>query len=139
MTAIASETFKAVVTGEPVQGRDVYKSRVEFRPVAQHLFATNNLPVFAGGMDRGVQRRLLVVQFNRMIPTERVEPSVNALLPKSRSTAGLGRGRCGTADPEPRLLHPGQQQGGTQRLALWRRPRAGLAGRAGRDTAGRGR
>jgi putative DNA primase/helicase len=73
-TAIASETFKAVVTGEPVQGRDVYKSRVEFRPVAQHLFATNNLPVFAGGMDRGVQRRLLVVQFNRMIPTEeRVE------------------------------------------------------------------
>jgi P4 family phage/plasmid primase-like protien len=73
-TAIASETFKAVITGEPVQGRDVYKSRVEFRPVAQHLFATNNLPVFAGGMDRGVQRRLLVVQFNRMIPTEeRVE------------------------------------------------------------------
>ena len=69
-TAIASETFKAVVTGEPVQGRDVYKSRVEFRPVAQHLFATNNLPVFAGGMDRGVQRRLLVVQFNRMIPAE---------------------------------------------------------------------
>jgi putative DNA primase/helicase len=72
--AIASETFKAVVTGEPVQGRDVYKSRVEFRPVAQHLFATNTLPVFAGGMDRGVQRRLLVVPFNRMIPTaERVE------------------------------------------------------------------
>jgi phage/plasmid-associated DNA primase len=72
--AIASETFKAVVTGEPVQGRDVYKSRVEFRPVAQHLFATNNLPVFAGGMDRGVQRRLLVVQFNRVIPAdERVE------------------------------------------------------------------
>jgi P4 family phage/plasmid primase-like protien len=72
--AIASETFKAVVTGEPVQGRDVYKSRVEFRPVAQHLFATNNLPVFAGGMDRGVQRRLLVIPFNRLIPTdERVE------------------------------------------------------------------
>ena len=69
-TAIASETFKAVVTGEPVQGRDVYKSRVEFRPVAQHLFATNTLPSFAGGMDRGVQRRLLVIQFNRVIPTE---------------------------------------------------------------------
>lgn len=68
--AIASETFKAVVTGEPVQGRDVYKSRVEFRPVAQHLFAANNLPSFAGGMDRGVQRRLLVIQFNRVIPTE---------------------------------------------------------------------
>ena len=68
--AIASDTFKAIVTGEPVQGRDVYKSRVEFRPVAQHLFAANQLPVFAGGMDRGVQRRLLVVTFNRFIPNE---------------------------------------------------------------------
>jgi P4 family phage/plasmid primase-like protien len=73
-TAIASDTFKAIVTGEPVQGRDVYKSRVEFRPVAQHLFATNTLPVFQGGMDRGVQRRLQVVSFNRVIPPEeRVE------------------------------------------------------------------
>lgn len=69
-TAIASDTFKAIITGEPVQGRDVYKSRIEFRPVAQHLFATNTLPVFQGGMDRGVQRRLGVVSFNRVIPTE---------------------------------------------------------------------
>ncbi|MFC3205625.1 DNA primase family protein [Aquamicrobium soli] len=69
-SAIASDTFKAIVTGEPVQGRDVYKSRVEFRPQAQHLFATNTLPVFQGGMDRGVQRRLLVVSFNRVIPPE---------------------------------------------------------------------
>jgi P4 family phage/plasmid primase-like protien len=72
--AIASDTFKAIVTGEPVEGRDVYKSRIEFRPVAQHLFATNTLPTFAGGMDRGVQRRLLVIPFNRVIPEgERVE------------------------------------------------------------------
>lgn len=68
--AIASETFKAVITGEPVQGRDVYKPRVEFRPVAQHLFATNILPVFAGGMDQGIQRRLLVIPFNRVVPPE---------------------------------------------------------------------
>lgn len=73
-TAIASDTFKSVVTGEPVQGRDVYKSRVEFRSVAQNLFATNNLPPFQGGMDRGVQRRLLVIPFNHLIPIEeRVE------------------------------------------------------------------
>ncbi|MEO9298783.1 DNA primase family protein [Devosia alba] len=69
-SAIASDTFKAIVTGEPVQGRDVYKSRIEFRPQAQHLFATNTLPVFQGGMDRGVQRRLLVISFNRVIPAE---------------------------------------------------------------------
>jgi P4 family phage/plasmid primase-like protien len=72
--AIASDTFKSVVTGEPVEGRDVYKSRIEFRPEAQHEFATNSLPPFLGGMDRGVQRRLLVIPFNRTIPNdERIE------------------------------------------------------------------
>ncbi len=69
-SAIASETFKAIITGEPVDGRDVYKSRIEFRPLAQHIFATNTLPPFQGGMDRGVQRRLLVITFNRIIPLE---------------------------------------------------------------------
>jgi phage/plasmid-associated DNA primase len=67
-SAITSETFKCVITGEPVSGRDVYRSAVTFRPVAQHVFSTNLLPTFAGGMDRGVQRRLLVLVFNRVIP-----------------------------------------------------------------------
>jgi phage/plasmid-associated DNA primase len=72
--AIASDMFKSVVTGEPVSGHDVYRSAITFRPVAQHVFATNTLPTFAGGMDRGVQRRLLVITFNRVIPMgERVE------------------------------------------------------------------
>jgi putative DNA primase/helicase len=69
-SAVASDTFKAVITGEPVSGRDVYESAVTFRPVAQHVFATNALPTFSGGMDRGVQRRLLVVTFNRVIRVE---------------------------------------------------------------------
>jgi P4 family phage/plasmid primase-like protien len=68
--AIASDTFKEMITGEPVTGRDVYQSAVTFRAVAQHVFCTNTLPSFFGGMDRGVQRRLLVVQFNRVIPED---------------------------------------------------------------------
>jgi putative DNA primase/helicase len=68
--AISSDMFKAVITGEPVSGRDVYRSAITFRPMAQHVFATNTLPTFAGGMDRGVQRRLFVVTFNRVIPAE---------------------------------------------------------------------
>lgn len=68
--AISSDIFKALVTGEPVDGRDVFKSRVEFRAVAQHLFATNILPPFKGGFDRGVQRRLLVIPFDRTVPIE---------------------------------------------------------------------
>ena len=72
--AIASDTFKAVVTGEPVSGRDVYRSMSTFRPMAQHVYATNTLPTFAGGMDRGVQRRVQVLVFNRVIPEdERIE------------------------------------------------------------------
>ena len=73
-SAIGSDVFKSVVTGEPVSGRDVYRSSIEFRPVALNIFATNDLPTFRGGMDRGVMRRLLVIPFTRVIPVgERVE------------------------------------------------------------------
>jgi P4 family phage/plasmid primase-like protien len=72
--AIAGDVFKSVVTGEPVSGRDLYCPAITFRPVAQNVFATNALPSFKGGMDRGVQRRLLVIPFNRTIPEdERLE------------------------------------------------------------------
>jgi phage/plasmid-associated DNA primase len=72
--AIASEAFKAIVTGNPISGRDVYKSAVDFRPVALLAFAVNQLPTFTRGMDRGVRRRVFVLIFNRVIPAdERVE------------------------------------------------------------------
>ena len=72
--AVASDAFKSIITGEPVSARDVYKPATTFRPVAQHIFATNDLPSFRGGMDRGVQRRLLVITFNRTVPiNERIE------------------------------------------------------------------
>jgi P4 family phage/plasmid primase-like protien len=71
---IASETFKQVITGEPITARDVYRSAFEFEPRAQHVFATNTLPSFKGGMDRGVRRRLMVLTFVRVIPRgERLE------------------------------------------------------------------
>ena len=68
--AVASEIFKQIITGEPIMVRDVYRSAFEFEPRAQHVFATNALPTFKGGMDRGVRRRLLVLRFNRVIPKE---------------------------------------------------------------------
>ncbi|MEE9126500.1 MAG: phage/plasmid primase, P4 family, partial [Planctomycetota bacterium] len=72
--AIASDQFKQIVTGEPLTARDVYRAAVEFRPQAQHVFATNTLPSFRGGFDNGVRRRLMVLKFNRVIPRhERVE------------------------------------------------------------------
>lgn len=72
--AVASDAFKQIITGEPITSRDVYRSAVTFRPMAQHIYATNEMPSFKGGMDRGVQRRLLVLTFNRTIPeSERIE------------------------------------------------------------------
>jgi P4 family phage/plasmid primase-like protien len=81
-SAISSDVFKAIITGETVSGRDVYKSRIEFIPIAQHVFATNALPSFQGGMDRGVQRRLLVIPFNRVIPAEEKVENIGRRIPE---------------------------------------------------------
>lgn len=73
-SAIGSDMFKAIVTGEPITARDLYRSAQTFRSMALNLLATNTLPGFQGGFDRGVQRRLLVLTFNRTIPeAERIE------------------------------------------------------------------
>lgn len=72
--AIGSDSFKSAITGEPMAARDLYKSVLEFRPVALHVYATNDLPTFRGGMDRGVMRRLSMLTFHRTIPAaERIE------------------------------------------------------------------
>lgn len=71
-SSIAGENFKAAVTGQPIEGRDLYKSAMTFRPRALHVCTTNVLPNFSGGIDRGLQRRLVVVQFNRTIPDDEI-------------------------------------------------------------------
>jgi phage/plasmid-associated DNA primase len=75
-SAIAGEAFKAAVTGDPLEGRDLYRSAVTFRPRALHCFTTNTLPRFNGGLDRGLQRRLVVVRFNRSIPESEIIPDI---------------------------------------------------------------
>jgi P4 family phage/plasmid primase-like protien len=74
--AIASDLFKTIITGDPIAAHDVYKSGVEFRPVAQHVFATNRLPAFIGGLDKGVRRRLLVLELERSIPKYEMIPDL---------------------------------------------------------------
>jgi putative DNA primase/helicase len=76
--AIVSNKFKEVVTGDLLMARDVYSRAVMFRAKALNVFAANNLPTFKGGFDRGVQRRLLLIPFNRMIPEEERLPGLGA-------------------------------------------------------------
>jgi putative DNA primase/helicase len=80
--AIASDGFKAIVTGEPVTARDVYRPAIGFRPQAQHVFACNQLPAFQGGMDRGVLRRLMPIPFNRTIPEAERIPNIGQRVAK---------------------------------------------------------
>lgn len=74
--AITSDVFKAVITGDVVTGRDVYAPALSFKPKAMHLFATNTLPGFSGGMDAGVVRRLAILEFPRTIPEDERIPRI---------------------------------------------------------------
>ncbi len=66
--AIASDRFKAIITGNPIEARDLYKSVVRFKSKALNIFAAQRLPGFIGGLDKGVRRRVTVIQFVRPIP-----------------------------------------------------------------------
>ena len=70
IVAISSDKFKAVVTGDPVTAKVIYQQPVDFIPRAQHILSTNVLPNFKGGVDAGIERRLVVIPFNRKIPVD---------------------------------------------------------------------
>jgi P4 family phage/plasmid primase-like protien len=65
--AIATDRFKATVTGDPVQAKAIYREPFYFTPKALHVFSANHLPSFSGGVDNGIVRRIAVVPFNRSI------------------------------------------------------------------------
>ena len=69
--AIKSDKLKAVITGDTVSGKRVCKPVFSFKPNAIHIFATNVLPNFKGGIDAGINRRVKVIPFNRAIPKKK--------------------------------------------------------------------
>jgi putative DNA primase/helicase len=76
---IAGDAFKKMITGDEFAARGLYKDTFTYRPRAQHIFACNSMPAFQGGVDRGVLRRLLILQFNRVIPREERDGKVDRL------------------------------------------------------------
>ena len=74
--AIRSDKLKAVVTGDTVSGKKVYKPVCSFKPKAIHIFATNVLPNFKGGVDEGINRRVKVIPFDRSIPVNERVPRI---------------------------------------------------------------
>ena len=69
--SIASDKMKSLITGDIVAAKVVYQPVFNFKPVATHIFATNELPNFKGGVDAGVERRMLVIPFTKTIPEEK--------------------------------------------------------------------
>lgn len=96
---LAGETFKAVITGEPVMARDPYERPYKLTPRAGHLFACNSLP---GTTDQthGFWRRFLVIEFTRdfskggdMQTKEEVITEMTAHLPGALAWALHGAAR----------------------------------------------
>jgi len=71
-----SDGFKQIIGGEVISARDLYKSAVEFRPQALHIFAANELPEFPRGADAGLRRRLLLVPMRRRVPDAKQIPDL---------------------------------------------------------------
>jgi P4 family phage/plasmid primase-like protien len=74
--AVKADVFKRIITGEPVPARDVYHSATDFVPTALHVFSTNVLPSFSGGVDGGVVRRLLPIDFVHVVPERERDPDL---------------------------------------------------------------
>ena len=74
--AVRSDVFKRMITGEPVPARNVYCSATDFAPVALHVFSTNVLPSFSGGVDGGTARRLLPIEFTHVVPESERDPDL---------------------------------------------------------------
>ena len=60
----AGHIFKAVVSGDPLNGREIRQSPFKFRCRAGHIFALNKLPNSYDRTD-GFWRRILLLTFNR--------------------------------------------------------------------------
>lgn len=61
---LASDKFKAVVSGDRVMGRDPHKKPVIFNPKAGHVFAANELPK-TEDHSQGFWRRVGILEFNQ--------------------------------------------------------------------------
>ena len=68
-----AESWKSVVAGDTMTGRDIRKAPFSFRPVAGHIYSANRLPGTAD-QTHGFWRRLVVIEFNRVFAEHEQNP-----------------------------------------------------------------
>ena len=96
--SLGSDRFKALVTGDPVSAKMVYQRPFSFVPKALHIFATNQLPNFSGGVDPGVKRRLVSINFENSIPRQKRIPHIARKILKEHGEELLARAIAAAAD-----------------------------------------
>ena len=87
--AIASDKMKAVISGDVVSAKRVYRPVYQFTPLALHLFATNILPSFHDGVDEGIRRRFIAVSFPETISESERIPEIAKRILQTEKTAIL--------------------------------------------------
>ena len=88
---VKSESFKAIIGGDVIEGRPIRGAPFDFRPLAGHLFAANTLPKITDRSEATWSRWLLLT-FNRRF---------------SRTGADGPRAKTGLADAILRSERPG--------------------------------
>lgn len=69
---VNTEIFKAIVSGDMVQGRHPYQKPFRFKPVAGHFFACNELHG-TGDQSLGYWKRWIVIKFTRTFKAEEMD------------------------------------------------------------------
>ena len=116
---IASEAFKAIVTGDPIVGRVIRESPLMFRPKAGHFFAANKLP---GTSDQteGFWRRFVILTFNRSFandPARDPELGAKLLLERPKIVSWLVEGAVRLVRERAYTIPSSHHEA----LAAWRR------------------
>ncbi len=94
-----TDLVKAVVAGDWVTGREVYKKPSKFRPYAKHYLGMNTLPDIEDNT-HGMWRRIHVIEFPRKFAEHEMDVELteklmggNRSLPPKISMPRLGRER----------------------------------------------
>ena len=95
--AIASDKMKAVISGDVVSAKRVYRPVYQFTPQALHLFSANTLPSFHDGVDEGIRRRFIVVSFTETILESEIIPEIAKRILQTEKSAILDMAVKGVA------------------------------------------
>jgi len=80
---LATEVFKAIVSGEPITAERKYGEKFEFIPYVKFMIAMNGLPIIPD-KSYGFERRVLMLKFNQLFKGDNKDPDLKIKLEKEK-------------------------------------------------------